>query len=97
MISKSQKVVIVSMFGILLLLSVAGLAFAFITHAVTPMIISDSSLELSSKVSDEERARILRLAQEPVLHVSVVLSILTGLWAAFAGSIVWILSRDSKT
>jgi len=96
MISKRLKIVVGSISGLLLLLSLAAIIFAYVSFGLTPMIISDSSPELSNKVSDEERTRIFSLAQGAVLHVSIVLSILAGLWAAFAGSVIWLWSRSSQ-
>lgn len=96
MISKRQKIMIGSVLGLLLLLSLAAVIFARITHGLIPMIINDSSPELSSKVSDAERERIFTLAQGAVFNVSVVLSILVGLWAAFTGTVIWLWNKSSQ-
>jgi len=95
MISKRQKICVGVSIGVLLLCSLAALIFARMYYSLAPMIINDSSPDIATKLTDEERTHIYTLVRSLLFQVSLVLSILAGLWAAFAGVTTWLWSRSS--
>ena len=96
MISKRQKILVGVSIAVLLLCSLAALIFARMYYSLAPMVINDSSPTIASKLTDEERTHIYSLVRSLLLQVSVVLSILAALWAAFAGVTTWLWSRSSS-
>src|SRR5687768_6547918 len=95
MISKRQKIIVGVSTAVLLLCSLAALLFARMYYSLAPMVINDSSPDIAAKLTDEERSHIYTLVRSLLFQVSLVLSILAGLWAAFAGVLIWLWSRSS--
>ena len=96
MIYKSQKVVVGVTIAGLIVCSFAALMFARMYYNLAPMVINDSSPGFAAKLSDEERTHIDTVVRSLLFQVAVVLFILAGLWAAFAGVITWLWSRSSR-
>jgi hypothetical protein len=90
MISKRQKISLGVSIAVLLLCSMAALVFARMYYSLAPMVINDSSPDIAVKLTDEERTHIYSLVRSLLFQVSLVLSILAGLWAAFAGVTTWL-------
>jgi len=91
-----QKIVLQAAIAVLLACSLGVLIIARMYYNLAPMVINDSSPEIAAKLTDEELARVYALVRSLLFQVSLLSSILAGLWAALAGFTIWLWSRSSR-
>jgi len=99
MLSKRQKIILVSSFCALILLSCVAAIVACISYKISTMYLNDSSPEFGG-ISDEGRFEVFNAAHNLLFCVTLALGIVAALWAVLAATILclWIkASRKIKT
>jgi len=91
-----QKIVLQAAIAVLLACSLAVLIIARMYYNLAPMVFNDLSPGIAAKLTDEELARVYALVRSLLFQVSLLFSILAGLWAALAGFTIWLWSRSSR-